>query len=67
MPKEAEHYQVFTGGKTKRSKPRLLHKNVSGQKRAKELAKNWHESHPDKYVGVFKVKRVSMYRPKKKR
>ena len=66
MPKEAEHYQIFVGGKTKRSKPRLL-KSVLGQKAAIKEAKEWKEAHPDRMVGVYKVWRIRRWTPKKKK
>lgn len=64
---EAREYQVFRGGKTKRSRPILLHKNVKGQKEASKKAEKYHDLHPDRYVGVFEVKTIKVIKPTKQR
>ncbi len=66
MP-EPQVWQVFVGGKTKRSNPRILSesKNIKGQRNAIAKAKAYHEEHPSVYVGVYGLKRVRIYKPKK--
>lgn len=62
---EARIYQVFAG-KTRRSRPHIIHRSVKGQKKAIELAKAYHEKYPDRFVGVFEVERIRVFKPKKK-
>ena len=64
---ETRWYQVFVRGKTRRSKPRLLHKDIKGQKQAIAKAREWQVQNPDKYAGVYEVKRIYVLRPKKKK
>ena len=64
MAKDPQRYHIFVGGKTARSKPRLL-KRVDGQKQAMNDARVWKEKHPERYVGVFQLKRVKVYKPKR--
>lgn len=61
---EARYYTVFTA-KNRDAKPRVLHAKVKGQKAAIAKAKQYHEEHPDRYVGVFEVARVRVYKPKR--
>lgn len=60
MPKVVQRYQVFAA-KTRRCKPRLIAKNVIGQRAAISKAKAYHESHPGHMVGVYRLKRVKSW------
>lgn len=66
MQTDEKRYQVFDLGKNPHFKPRLLKKSMKSKKQAVDAAKNWHDSHPDRGIGVYTLNRVRVYRPKKK-
>lgn len=65
MATEPKRYHVFVGGKTSHSKPRLLDR-VEGKKNAEKMARDWRAEHPGRYVGIFEMKKVKVFKPSKK-
>lgn len=58
-------YQIMQAGKTARSF-RAVKVLVKGKKNAVEIARKYHDAHPDKRVGVYTMVGVKMFKPKKK-
>ena len=58
-------YQIMQAGKSARSF-RAVKVLVKGRKNAIELARKYHDEHPDKRVGVFTMQGIKMFKPKKK-
>ena len=57
-------YAVFTRGKSINSSTRLLDASETLGP-ARKLAKRYHEDHPDRLVGTFRVQRLQVFKPTK--